>query len=46
MKKTYNTPICEVIVIKGEDVITTSFDGEEIAFIGGNQIDLGEIQFN
>ena len=49
MKKTYNAPVCETIVMNGEDIITASFNGEEVNLVReefGNQIDLGEIDFN
>ena len=49
MKKTYIAPVCETIVINGEDIITASFNGEEVNLVDGgfgDQINLGEIDFN
>lgn len=48
MKKIYNSPVCETVVINGADIITTSFSGSQIKLFEegyGDAINLGEYDF-
>lgn len=47
MKKTYNAPVCEIVVMNNADIITSSPAGRAINLFEqegyGTTIDLGEI---
>ncbi|MGM9644229.1 MAG: hypothetical protein ACI3X1_04005 [Eubacteriales bacterium] len=48
MKKTYNAPVCEIVVMNDADVITSSPAGREINLFGqgyGTEIELDGISF-
>ena len=46
MKKIYDTPICEIVVMNNADVITSSPNGNAIDLSNyGDEIDLGECDF-
>ena len=47
MKKIFNTPICEIVVMNNADVITSSPNGNEIdlSLLYGDKINLGECDF-
>ena len=47
MKKIYDSPICEIVVMNNADVITSSPNGNEIdlSLLYGDKIDLGEYGF-
>ena len=46
MKKIYDSPICEIVVMNNADVITSSPNGDAIDLSKyGDEIDLGEYGF-
>lgn len=48
MKKIYDSPICEIVVMNNADVITSSPNGNAINLFDhgyGNEINLGEYDF-
>ena len=47
MKKIYDTPICEIVVMNNAAVITSSPNGKaiDLSLLYGDEIDLGEYGF-
>ncbi len=44
MKKSYITPACDLILLADEDVITTSYNGQDIDADNGDGVDLPSVK--